>query len=89
MLPMHLCILIGQRSGGFEKTFLISGVVLLLPAVAYSFGVGVLQITTPLSFISDGNILLSGSTGMIRFVFWIALSLLALVDAKRNWCRVS
>ena len=86
LIPMHLCVFIGQRSGGFEKTFLISGVALLLPAATYSFGAHALQIATPLSFVSDGNLLLSGNCGVILFLLWMALSLLALATANRNWC---
>lgn len=87
LIPMHLCVYIGQRVSGFEKTFLISGAVLLLPAAAFSFGADVLQIATPLTFVSDGNLLFTDRNGMILFVLWFALSLLALAAAKRNWCR--
>lgn len=88
LIPMHMCVFIGQRSGGFEKTFLISGAALLLPAAAYSFGAHALRIATPLSFLSDGNLLLSGTSGVILFLLWMALSLLALAAAKRNWYRI-
>ena len=87
LIPMHLCVFIGQRSGGFEKTFLLSGVALLLPAAAYSFGAHALRIATPLSFLSDGNLLLSGATSIIPFISWLMLPLLALWLAKRHWCN--
>ncbi len=89
MIPMHLCVFIGERCDGFEKTFLISGVILLIPAATYSFGLDAAQIATPLSFLSDGNILLSGSNSMILFVAWIGLSVFALLAAKRNWCKTT
>lgn len=87
LIPMHLCVFIGQRSGGFEKTFLLSGVALLLPAAAYSFGAHALRNATPLSFLSDGNLLLSGATAIIPFISWLMLPLLALWLAKRHWCN--
>lgn len=85
LIPMHLCLFIGERCAGFEKTFLISGLALLLPAAAYSFGVDPLQITTPLSLLSDGNVLLSGSTGILLFAVWMGLSFVTLFAANRNW----
>lgn len=87
MIPMHLCVFIGERCDGFEKAFLISGVTLLIPAAAYSFGMDAVQIATPLSFLSDGNPLLSGSNGVIPFTVWAVLSIVALFTAKRNWCK--
>lgn len=89
LIPMHLCIFIGERCAGFEKTFLISGVVLLIPAAAYSFGMDAAQIATPLAFLSDGNPILSGSNGVILFGVFMGLSIFALFTAKRNWCKTT
>ena len=89
LIPMHLCIFIGERCAGFEKAFLTSGVMLLIPAAAYSFGMDAIRIATPLSFLSDGNLVLSGSNGVILFVAWMGLSIAALFAAKRNWCQTA
>lgn len=89
MIPMHLCVFIGERCDGFEKAFLISGVTLLIPAAAYSFGMDAVQIATPLSFLSDGNLLLSGSNGVISFVAWMGISIVALFTAKQNWSKTT
>lgn len=89
MIPMHLCVFIGERCDGFEKAFLISGVTLLIPAAAYSFGMDAVQIATPLSFLSDGNLLLSGSNGVISFVAWMGISIVALFAAKQNWSKTT
>lgn len=89
MIPMHLCVFIGERCDGFEKTFLISGAALLIPAAAYSFGMDAVQIATPLSFLSDGNLLISGSNGVILFVAWMGLSIVALFAAKQNWSKTT
>lgn len=86
LIPMHLCVFIGERCAGFEKTFLISCVTLLIPAAAYSFGMDAIQIVTPLSFLSDGNLLFSDNNGVILFVAWMGLSVVALFATKRNWC---
>lgn len=89
MIPMHLCVFIGERCAGFEKAFLISGVTLLIPAAAYSFGMDTIQVATPLSFLSDGNLLLSSSNGMIFFVAWMEISIVALFTAKQNWSKTT
>ncbi len=89
LIPMHLCVFIGERCAGFEKAFLLSGVVLLIPAAAYSFGMDAAQIVTPLSFLSDGNLLLSGTNGVLLFVAWIGLAVFVLFVAKRNWCKTT
>ena len=86
LIPMHLCIYIGERCGEFEKTFLISGVSFLIPAAAYRFGAHTLKIATPLTFLSDGNLLMSDGCGIGLFAVWMVLSLLALLSAKRHWC---
>lgn len=87
LIPMHLCMFFGERSSGFERTFLFSGVTLLIPAAAYFFGADALRCAAPMAFLSDGNLLLSGSAGIVWFVLWMLLSLLALFNAKRDWCR--
>lgn len=89
LIPMHLCVFIGQRCVSFENTFFISGIVLLLPAAVCSFGADAFRIATPLSFLSDGNLLLSGTTGLVLFSLWMLLSLAALLAAKQNWCRTA
>lgn len=89
LIPMHLCVFIGERSGGFEKAFLTGGAALLLPAAAYRFGADGLRSVTALSLLSDGNLLLSGGTGMTLFLVWMVLSLAALLAARRDWCRIS
>lgn len=89
LIPMHLCVFIGERCAGFEKAFLISGVTLLIPAAVYSFGIDAVQIATPLSFLSDGNLLLSGGSGVILFAAWMGLSIFALFAARRNWCKTT
>ena len=85
LLIMHLCIFIAERSGSFDKAFVISAGALLLPAAAYHFGADFLEPFTPLSFLSDGNILLGG-TG-IFFLLWFGASFVALWLAQRHWCR--
>lgn len=87
LIPMHFCIFIGERSKGFERAFLATALALLLPAAAYHFGADALRLATPLFFLSDGNLLLSGSLCIVLFVIWAVLSVLALLAAKRNWCR--
>ena len=89
MIPMHLCVFIGERCDGFEKTFLISGITLLIPATAYSFGMDTIQVATPLSLLSDCNLLLSGGKGVILFVAWMGLSIVALFAAKQNWSKTT
>ena len=88
LIPMHLCVFIGERCGSFEKSFLIGGITLLVPAVAYRFGGSVLQIATPISLLADRNVLFSGYAEFAQLFCWICMSLLALLAAKRNWCNV-
>lgn len=87
LIPMHLCIFLGQRHGSFEKAFAISLVTMIIPAVAYRFGFHYLGFMTPLGFLADGNVLLSVNTELLMVV-WIALSSLALYAARRNWCNI-
>lgn len=87
VLLTSLCVCIGERCRGFEKAFLLSGVILLFPAAAYSFGAHALGPVTLLSCLSDGNPLLSGGTGLAVMAVWAALSALALFAARRSWCQ--
>ena len=87
LVPMHLCIFICERCRGFEKTFLINSLVLLIPAATYRFGVDALTLFTPVSFMSDKSPLLVGPSNILQFAVWMFLSLLALFAAKRRWCR--
>lgn len=48
VIPMNLCVFIAVRSERFEKAFLFSGVLLLIPAAAFRFGVHMLQFLTPM-----------------------------------------
>ena len=86
LIPMHLCIFIGERYGAYEKTLLFSLVTLVIPATAYRFGVDASGIVTPLGLLADGNILLWDSNGIIMFALWMVLSFIALFVAIRNWC---
>lgn len=87
LIPMHLCIFIGERYGAYEKTLLFSLVTLVIPATAYRFGVDASGIVTPLGLLADGSILLWYSNGVIMFALWMVLSFIALFVAIRNWCR--
>lgn len=88
LIPMHLCIFLGERCGSFEKSFLISMVTLIVPAAAYRFGVHSLGFLTPLGFLADGNSLLSVSTRLPKIAVWIILSAMVLYESKRNWCGI-
>ena len=87
LIPLHLCLFIGEWCTGFEKTFLISGITLVIPAAVYLFGMDVVQIATPLSFLSDENMLLSSEFAVAAFGVWMAISVNALFAAKRHWYR--
>ncbi len=76
MVPMHLCVLIGSCCSGFEKTFLISGLVLLIPAAVYAFGFDAMGFITVLPLLSAGFPLLG-------LVIWMVLSTIAVVWAGR------
>lgn len=89
LIPMHLCVFIGERCDGFEKAFVVSGVTLLIPAAACSFGMDTIQVATPLWLLSDGNPLFSNGNGVILLVVWMGLSIFAVFEAKRNWCSTS
>ena len=87
LVPMQLCIFIGERSGGFEKTFLLSGLLLLIPAAVVFLGVDAIAWATPLTLLSYGNFMFSGVSGVVQFVIWVAISVAALLAARQHWCR--
>ncbi len=84
VIVSNLCVFFAERSKGFEKAFLLSGAVLLLPATVYSFGADPVAAFTPMTFLADGNILLAGPWLLLP---WLILSVIALAVAKRHWCR--
>ncbi len=85
LLPMNLCVFVGEKARGFEKAFLVSLLFLLIPAAAYRFGVHALKLVTPVSFLADGNILLPEASGIMIFGVWSVGTIAALVAAKRDW----
>ena len=89
LIPMHLCIFVSERSGSFEKSFLIGGGVILIPAAVGRFVEVPLRAVTPLSFFAEKNPLLAGADGVVWLCVWGVLSLAALLAARRNWCRIS
>lgn len=89
LLPMNLCVFVGEKVRGFEKAFLINLVFLLIPAAAYRFGVHGLNFVTPVSFLAEGNALSFEAGNILSFGIWIAGSFVALIAAKRNWSSVN
>ena len=89
LLPMNLCVFVGERVRGFEKAFLVNCVFLLIPAAIYRFGVHGLKNVTPIRFLADGNILLSEASNILIFGVWIVGPIAALVAAKRDWISTS
>ena len=87
LIPVHFCIFIGERCQTFEKTFLFSGLFMLLPAAAYYFGADTLALLTPASFLADSSPVLYGTNTIPVLVLWMVASVLALLAAKRNWCK--
>lgn len=85
LIPMNLCVFVGEKVRGFEKAFLINLVFMLIPAAAYRFGVHGLKFITPVSFLADGNILLLDAGSVIIFGVWIVGAIAALAAAKRDW----
>lgn len=85
LLPMNLCVFVGEKVRGFEKAFLINLVFLLIPAAAYRFGVHGLKFVTPVSLLADGNVLQFSSGNILIFGIWTAVSIVALVAAKHDW----
>ena len=86
VIPMNLCVFIAVRSELFEKAFLFSGVLLLIPAAAFRFGVHMLQFLTPMFFAADGN-LLSATSNFVPFASWMLISVLAIIAAKHRWSK--
>ena len=86
VIPVNLCVFIAVRSELFEKAFLFSGVLLLIPAAAFRFGVHMLQFLTPLFFAADGN-LLSATNNFVPFASWMLISVLAIFAAKHRWSK--
>ena len=86
VIPMNLCVFIAVRSELFEKAFLFSGVLLLIPAAAFRFGVHMLQFLTPMFFAADGN-LLSATNNFVPFASWMLISVLAIFAAKHRWSK--
>ena len=89
LIPVHFCIFIGERCQSFEKAFLYSGVLVLLPAAAYYFGADALSFVTPASFLSDSSPIFYGNNTIPAFVVWMIASVMALFVAKRNWSSVN
>ena len=85
LLSTNLCVFFGEKARGFEKAFLMNLVFLLIPAAAYRFGVHGLRFVTPISFLADGNVLLSDVNHVLLFGIWIAGTIAALVAAKWDW----
>ena len=86
VIPMNLCVFIAARSERFEKAFLFSGVLLLIPAAAFRFGFHMLQFLTPMFFAADGN-LLSATNNFVPFASWMLISVLAIFAAKHRWSK--
>ena len=86
VIPMNLCVFIAVRSERFEKAFLLCGVLLLIPAAAFRFGVHMLQFLTPMFFAADGN-LLSATNYFVPFASWMFISVLAIFAAKHRWSK--
>ena len=86
VIPVNLCVFIAVRSELFEKAFLFSGVLLLIPAAAFRFGVHMLQFLTPMFFAADGN-LLSATNNFVPFASWMLISVLAIFAAKHRWSK--
>ena len=89
VIPTNLCMWISERSGGFEKSFLICGVVLLFPAAILSFGGSWVRWLTPMTFLADGNLLTGGLMQLPLFLIWAFGSIAALIHAKKHWSSAS
>ena len=85
LIPMNLCVIIGEKLRGFEKAFLVNCVCLIIPATAYRFGAHNLKSVTTIDYLADGNILLSENSGILICCFWIVVSIAVLLVAKRDW----
>lgn len=89
LIPMNLCVFVGEKVRGFEKAFLVNLVVLLIPAAVYRFGGHGLQFVTPVSFLAESSPIFYGSDAIPVLAVWMALASLALIKAKRNWCSIA
>lgn len=89
LIPVHFCIYIGEKCQSFEKSFLFSGVFMLLPAAAYYFGADGLAFLTPASFLADCSPIFYGTNTIPGFAIWMLVSVLMLLMAKRNWCKTA
>ena len=89
LIPTNFCIAISQRCRGFEKTFLLSALLLLLPSAVWYLTGGELAILTPAVLLADASPLLYGPEHISSFLPWFVLSCLALFLSARNWCRSS
>ena len=89
LIPTNFCIAISQRCRGFEKTFLLSALLLLLPSAVWYLTGGELAILTPAVLLADASPLLYGPEHISAFLPWFVLSCLALFLSARNWCRSS
>lgn len=87
LIPMCLCVFFGSKCGEFEKSFMISGLTIVLPATAIRFGAHELDLLSPISFLADGNILLATPNTLYKFTIWIVLSVAALIIANRDYCK--
>lgn len=89
LIPMHFCIAISERFRGFEKTFLLSGLLLLVPVTVWYLSGGDLPVPTPAVFLADASPLLYGLEHISAFILWFVISCFALFLSARNWCRSS
>lgn len=87
LIPVHFCIYIGEKCQNFEKAFLLSGMLLLLPGAAYYFGADTLSFVTPASFLADNSPIFYGINTILAFVVWMLVSVFTLLAARRNWCK--
>jgi len=87
LIPMHLCIFIGERCKTFEKAFLINSLCVVLPAAAYYFGADVFAFLTPACFLADNSPIFYGTNVIPIFAAWMVASVFALLASKRNWCK--
>lgn len=84
LIPMHLCVFTAERSVSFEKTLLINGGLLLIPATAFRFGADILKFLTPVYLASGGGLPMEADVA-VCFALWIAVSVWALFSARRRW----
>lgn len=87
LIPMSICVFIGVKCSGFEKAFLVSGIIIVLPATAIRFGAHGLSILSPINLLADENILLVSPNSLIKLAIWGVLSFTAMFIANRSWCK--